>query len=118
MKITYIEQDWETFTTYLTILTNDNDDYIGSYDITQYEDEIILGNIYVNKIHRGRGYSILLIEDAISKRYYNRNTNTNLYLLVNKENKIAINLYKKYGFEYDSDYDDEGIYYWMKYILK
>ena len=53
-------------------------------------------NINILDSYQGKGYSKLLMEELL--KYKEKNKVENITLEVNKENSIAINLYKLYGF--------------------
>lgn len=59
---------------------------------------------YVDEKYRKRGIGNTLLNDAINK-YHGYD------LLVDKNNKIAISIYKKYGFVIDENMSDETGYY-------
>lgn len=58
-----------------------------------------IGPIKVYEKYRGHGYSKILLRDAINKYHGYK-------LGVSKDNKIAINLYKQFGFVIVKEYKD------------
>lgn len=66
--------------------------HIGHYQIKG----LWLENVYVNPSQRNKGYCKILVKHAMNRK-------KNLKLLVKKYNNIAINCYKKCGFKYIKD---------------
>ena len=63
-----------------------------------------INSLYIDKNYRGYGLSNKLVKDAINK--YN-----GYDLMVYKDNKVAIELYKKHGFVIDESKSDKKMYY-------
>ena len=53
-------------------------------------------HVFVNRENRGKGYSKLLVDNAL--KYAKNNQIKKITLAVNKNNPVAIKLYQKYGF--------------------
>lgn len=96
------------------IVINKDDDklagyiYVGGGDKRKNRDYGFIQTLEIIKKYRGNGLSHKLVDDAIRK--YNA-----VDLLVRKDNKIAIDLYKKHGFvavEFNDKQNKD--YYWMK----
>lgn len=68
------------------------------------KNEGYINSVYIDKDYRGYGFSNKLVEDAVNK--YN-----GYDLCVDKDNRIAINLYKNHGFVIDKSKNDESTYY-------
>ena len=68
--------------------------FIGALKILDTAD---IMNIVIKKIYRGKGLSKILLEYIIN--YCKENNIKKINLEVSSKNIIAINLYKKYGFE-------------------
>lgn len=90
------------------ILVNNNDELVGYVFVynNTHKDYGFIFNLVVNKRFRGHGYGSLLIKDAINKF-------KGVDLTVKKDNDIAVNLYKKNGFEIVPDMST-GKEYYMK----
>ncbi|MBQ6477280.1 MAG: GNAT family N-acetyltransferase [Bacilli bacterium] len=65
---------------------------IGYLYYSDIYDRVEINQIEINSIHRNCGYGSKLLEYLINS------VNKNITLEVNKENKYAIKLYKKYNF--------------------
>lgn len=87
---------------YTCVYCLDNN-YIGYGHLDLENNKIWLG-IMVADNFRGRGYGKYIIEDLLNQ------TKKEVYLSVDKNNILAINLYEKNGFIYFEDNDD---YYLM-----
>ena len=74
----------------------DKDEIIGFAGITIILDIAELNNIVIKKSFRGNGFSSLLLEELIN--YSKQNKCSKINLEVSKNNTIALNLYKKFGF--------------------
>lgn len=79
---------------------------VGSYYISDDGDDFTVCALYIQEDFRGKGYSKILIKHAIDNY-------KELYLQVHVDNKIAINLYKKYGFEFTEN-NKNPRYHWMR----
>ena len=66
---------------------------IGYLYYSDIYDRVEINQIEINSIHRNCGYGSKLLEYLINS------VNKNITLEVNKENKYAIKLYKKYNFK-------------------
>lgn len=88
----------------------DGNNKIGIVSISGIDtNEPFIYNLEVFKEYRGKGYSKEIMKYIIDK--YNANC-----LSVRPDNKIAINLYKKFGFKIVQTYywDKEKLYYMIK----
>ena len=74
-----------------------NAEIVGFAGISIVLDTAELNNIVIKKKHRGNGFSSILLSEIINICESNKCTKLNLE--VNISNVIAINLYKKFGFE-------------------
>ena len=63
---------------------------IGSFLIKEIDEGILLDEIYIEEEYRNMGITSSIINDL--------KINDNIYLWVYKENNVAIDLYKKLGF--------------------
>jgi len=73
-----------------------------------------IGRVIVNPKKRSSGLGLKLIQSLFQKY---KDTNQNYSLFVYKHNSIAINLYKKLGFEIDansSEYENENNCFFMQ----
>jgi hypothetical protein len=86
---------------------NQENECVG-YGHLDLENIVWLG-ICIADEHKGKGYSNFIMNDLLTS------SNQDVYLTVDAENKIAINLYKKYGFIIEKFLDDK---YLMKKSLK
>ena len=75
----------------------DKEDIIGFLNFTHMYEKIEIVNINILDSYKGKGYSKLLMNSLLN--YKEENNVENITLEVNKENSIAINLYKSYGFK-------------------
>lgn len=82
--------------------------WAGNADIYEEDDGIYLANLYIHPQYRNQGIATKVLEHLIKE--YRVNT-----LVVAKDNEVAINLYKKFGFvveeEYFSDELKTNVYY-------
>ena len=79
------------------IVLKEDEDIVGFAGIWITPDNIELNNIVIKKDSRGKGYSKILLEKLIE---ISEETSREIFTLeVSEENIVAINLYKKYGFE-------------------
>ena len=103
-----LETDYDNFWN-INILKKELQDSNSSYFIFKDKDEIIgfdgitiildiaeLNNIVIKKSFRWNGFSSLLLEELIN--YSKQNKCSKINLEVSKNNTIALNLYKKFGF--------------------
>ena len=79
------------------IICKQNSEVIGFAGISIIVDTAELNNIVIRKSHRGKGYSSILLSKLIEIAKEQNCKNINLE--VNSNNKIAINLYKKFDFK-------------------
>ena len=92
----------EKITNYVkTIVPTQIDDYeiiiinnkkIGCLLLENYEDGILLNELYLDKNYRRKGIGTNILNNIL-------NNNSKIYLWVYKENIFALNLYKKLGFK-------------------
>ena len=79
------------------IVLKENNNILGFAGIWITPDTVELNNIVIKKDLRGKGYSKVLLEKLIE---ISKETSREIFTLeVSEENVVAINLYKKYGFE-------------------
>lgn len=79
------------------IVLKENNNIVGFAGIWITPDTVELNNIVIKKDSRGKGYSKILLEKLIE---ISEETSREIFTLeVSEENIVAINLYKKYGFE-------------------
>lgn len=79
------------------IVLKENNNILGFAGIWITPDTVELNNIVIKKDSRGKGYSKVLLEKLIE---ISKETSREIFTLeVSEENVVAINLYKKYGFE-------------------
>lgn len=74
-----------------------NNEIIGFAGITIILDTAELNNIVIKKSCRGKGYSLILLENLIDEA--KRKNCNKINLEVSSSNIVAINLYKKFNFE-------------------
>ena len=89
------------------IIDIETDDVIGYVFVGNKNDKKNTGFIHsleVNKQYRGYGFGNILIKDAISKLH-------GYDLTVDKDNEIAIRMYKKHGFIIDKSRETKDRYY-------
>ena len=103
-----LEKDFDSFWNYNILekeLKNDSsfylccksdDEIIGFAGISVVLDTAEINNIVIKKAKRGNGYSSLLLKELIQIAKSKKCTTVNLEVAI--DNKIAINLYKKFGF--------------------
>lgn len=89
-------RDLENKDSELIVLIKD-DKCIGYYDIWYMFENADISNIAVKKEYQGNKYGEYLLKDLL-KRCIRRNIEF-VHLEVRIDNKVAINLYKKMGFE-------------------
>lgn len=82
-----------------SFILKENDWIVGymSLQLQPKNDFIHLFHVFVDREHRGKGYSKLLIKKAIT--YAQKADIPAITLFVLPSNEIAVNLYKSYGFE-------------------
>jgi ribosomal protein S18 acetylase RimI-like enzyme len=74
----------------------------GSSWLTNDSRRIYLHHFGINPAFQGKGLAKPLLEASIA---FAKQMNLQLKIEVHRENRIALNLYKKYGFSYLGDYD-------------
>lgn len=111
---------WDFHTDYHYLIINDNK-ILGSIELEENDEAFHIKSLYVDVLHRNKGYASTLLKQSIITYKLLNTSNKNLYLKVRSDNKVAFNMYKKYGFEVYSleDYGDLIDYYtWMEYKTK
>lgn len=111
-QIKYTQQ-WDFHITHSVIFVERNQ-YIGSYELEETGDYTKLASLYVNEECRTVGTGKRIFEAAMKdmeERGYKMAT-----LMVKKTNKIAMDMYKKYGFKYSSE-SECGLYEWLEYEI-
>ena len=78
-----------------------NNKKVGCLLLENYEDGILLNELYLDKNYRRKGIGTNIL-----------NNNSKVYLWVYKENTLALNLYKKLGFKIKESTETR---YFMKY---
>ena len=73
-----------------------NNEIVGIIDFSKIYERLELNYIWISSSYRGKKYSKELMNYMIN--YAQNNNIKNITLEVSVENKIAINLYQKYGF--------------------
>lgn len=87
------------------IIDNDTGDLIGSVFVwTTPENKGFIFNVEVNPEYRGQGFGKVLLDDAVKKL-------GGIDLTVKKDNKVAISMYLKYGFEIVDSVNDDTEWY-------
>jgi ribosomal protein S18 acetylase RimI-like enzyme len=87
----------------LLILERSTDsEIIGSSWLTNDGRRIYLHHFGISPGNQGQGLAKPLLEASIN---YARSLNLQLKIEVNRQNTVALNLYKKFGFSYLGDYD-------------
>lgn len=103
----YIEKNVsKQLNNYFNIIVDDK--IIGCLLLTKNEDGKILDELYLEENYRNKGIGSDIIKNIIKK-------NDTIYLWVYKENKKAIELYKRLGFNIIKETESR---YYMKYINK
>ena len=74
----------------------DHKEIIGFLHFSHMYEKMEIVNINILDSYQGNGYSKLLMYELL--KYKEENNIENITLEVNKENKVAINLYESYGF--------------------
>lgn len=82
------------------------EDEIIGYGHIEFEDGKNWLGIFITDKYRGKGIGSIILEDLLN------NSSKDTHLTVDKENISAIKLYKKFGFNIESD---ENNYYLMVY---
>ena len=88
------------------LIDTTNDKLIGYIWVGDKKDKGFISTLYINKEYRGYGFGEILLKDAIDK--YNA-----IDLVVYKDNKVALEMYKKFGFVPISETRNNKAY-WMK----
>lgn len=108
-----IKQQWDYHTTHQTIYYNNEQDYVGSFTTHKLNNGAVkLESFYVADQYRGLGYGKEMMELFLED-------NTAEYMLilqVNRNNKIAQQLYKSYGFTMVNNPLDNGNFIWMERV--
>ena len=86
------------------LVDNSNGKVIGSVLIKDYSDGKWIGSLNVKPKYRQKGFGTLLLKDAVNKY-------KGVFLGVRKNNTIALEMYKKNGFEITSTFKE---HYFMK----
>jgi ribosomal protein S18 acetylase RimI-like enzyme len=104
------DEVWDDYKIKCYIILSDDLEVIGNVEVMfddDYTDRIV--GLYIQPKYRKLGYSKLLMKEILMD--FNEN---DLGLLVNKDNRIAINLYTSFGFIEDKDYSDKVYKYMIK----
>lgn len=107
-------QIWDKHNSFNYIYINENYETICSFKLefedTEYlfQSYFLLSAFYVQPEYMGNGYGKMMMDEVME---LTKNVEY-VTLKVRKDNIIAINLYTKYGFEFDI-YDEDTNYIWM-----
>ncbi len=88
---------------FCTILLLDNFDREGfnsPFSDPIYEDSIVFYNYLIEKPFRGKGYGKIFIHQILNYINFINNNYKYIVLYVDKDNKVAIDIYEKNGFKY------------------
>jgi len=110
----YCNRDISVIKNHIITLILTKDDNIIGYGHLDKEENIWLGICIIEK-YRGQGYGKIIINYLID--YSIEKKIEKIYLTVDKNNKIAKNLYEKYNFKLNKD-DKINNYYKMVKIFK
>ena len=111
---------WDFHTDYHIQIILDNN-VLASIELEENEEAFHIKSLYVNEMYRNKGLATELLEIAILTYISKNEKYKQLFLKVRSDNKVAFDMYKKYGFEVHSteDYGDLLEYYtWMEYKTK
>ncbi|HNY06948.1 MAG TPA: GNAT family N-acetyltransferase [Bacteroidales bacterium] len=87
----------------LFVLANkNNDEILGTSWLTNDKRRLYLHHFGIKKEYQGKGLSKQLMEASLK---FAVDCGLQIKIEVHKENLVALNLYKKYGFKYLGDYD-------------
>ncbi len=87
----------------LFILANkNNNEILGTSWLTNDKRRLYLHHFGIKKEYQGKGFSKQLMEASLK---FAIDCGLQIKIEVHKENLVALNLYKKYGFKYLGDYD-------------
>ncbi len=87
----------------LFILANkNNNEILGTSWLTNDKRRLYLHHFGIKKEYQGKGLSKQLMEASLK---FAIDCGLQIKIEVHKENLVALNLYKKYGFKYLGDYD-------------
>ena len=87
----------------LFVLANkNNDEILGTSWLTNDKRRLYLHHFGIKKEYQGKGLSKQLMETSLK---FAVDCGLQIKIEVHKENLVALNLYKKYGFKYLGDYD-------------
>ncbi len=86
----------------LLLIEKDSGKIIGSSWITNDGRRLYLHHFAILPEYQGRGLSHYLVKDSLSLA---KKLKLQIKLEVHENNVVALNLYKKYGFQYLGDYD-------------
>jgi len=87
---------------FLILETKPENQLIGSSWLTNDGRRIYMHHFGIDVSFQGRGLSKPLLEASIN---FAKECNLQLKIEVHRQNTVALNLYKKYGFAYLGDYD-------------
>lgn len=80
------------------LFDGDWDDLIGASDVQKIFNVFVLSNVAIAKKHRGKDLGYGMVCNSLITA--NRLGIDRVYLIVNPNNLVAVNLYKKFGFEF------------------
>ncbi|MCK4676576.1 MAG: GNAT family N-acetyltransferase [Bacteroidales bacterium] len=86
---------------FLLLTLRKTGEIIGTSWITNDQRRLSLHHFGIEPLYQGRGYATYLLEETLKQA---RKTGQQIKIEVHQTNLAALNLYKKYGFEYLGDY--------------
>ncbi len=114
MQIIKYKQQLDYLISHDTIIIN-NGVYVAGYSIQETLDSLTLISLFVDKNYRGKGIGNKLVKSAIKDA--KKIGSKSLFLMVKKDNKKAIKMYKKNKFKFDTN-DSDTRYIWLKLKIK
>ncbi|KAF7683032.1 hypothetical protein TCON_1755 [Astathelohania contejeani] len=96
------------------IKPRENETPVGFAMLRKEKDGLFLYEIHVDKNHQNQGIGSEMMLKCI--KYFNNTNFLNLILFVHKNNKKAINFYKKHGFVLDQKIPCSSLYYPFKMV--
>ncbi len=111
METLQYKTDWDYHYTINFVLT-DGDAVVASCQLQVCNNKCQFQGLYVQESYKNKGYGKYMFEIAMEN--YEKNLYPmELILKVRKDNVIAINMYKKKGFIFYMDDQDDELFEWM-----